>query len=131
MQIVINIEKNVKYSTVISTFSERKIVIFPNIFKWYLTTTTKKKKQKSGELLFCKLFTIIKFFFLKLLREAILESKVAPAKHNNSAFLLRPSKTFSNVELFSIFSETFLELIFATKIKTMLLFCLPAVCLNT
>ena len=30
-------------------------------------------------------------------------------------------ETFSNLELFFIFSETFLELIFTTKIKTMLL----------
>ena len=36
------------------------------------------------------------------------------------AFLQYTSKTFSNV-LFSTFSQTFFELIFATKIKTMLL----------
>ena len=53
--------------------------------------------------------------------EATLESKFAPTNRNSLAFLLHTSKTFSNVELFSIFSQTFLELISATKIKTMLL----------
>ena len=36
-------------------------------------------------------------------------------------FLFHTSKTFSNVELLSIYSQSFLELIFATKAKTMLL----------
>ena len=36
-------------------------------------------------------------------------------------FLFHISKTFSNVELLSIYSQSFLELIFATKAKTMLL----------
>ena len=41
---------------------------------------------------------------------------------DSSMFLLHNSKTFTNFELFSIFSQTFLELIFATnKIKAMLL----------
>ena len=78
-------------------------------------------ETKNGELFFCNLFRIIKFFFLILQIEATLESKVARTNRNSSAFLLHSSKTFSNVELFSIFSQTFLELIFATKIKTMLL----------
>ena len=42
-----------------------------------------------------------------LLRKAILESKVAPINRNSSAFLLHITKTFSNFELFSIFSQTF------------------------
>ena len=58
---------------------------------------------------FCKLVRIIKVF------------KVAPTNRNSSALLLHTSKTCSNAELFSFFSQTFLELIFATKIKTMLL----------
>ena len=40
---------------------------------------------------------------------------------NSSAFLLHTKKIFSNFELFSIFSQSLLELIFATKIKTILL----------
>ena len=45
------------------------------------------------------------------------------------ALLLHTSKTIFNLKLFSIFSQTFMELMFATKIKTMLnqLFSLPAV----
>ena len=66
---------------------------------------------------FCKLYRIIKFFFFNLLREATFAS----TKRNSSAFLLQPSKTFFNVVQFSIFSQTFLVLIFAFKIKTMLL----------
>ena len=45
----------------------------------------------------------------------------ASNNRNSSAFLLHTSKTFSNIELFSIFSQTSLGQIFATKIKTMLL----------
>ena len=77
-------------------------------------------KQKRPNF-FCKLFRIIEFFLLSLLREATLESKVAATNRKTSVFLLRTSKTFSNVELFSIFSQTFLGLIFDTKIITMLL----------
>ena len=82
-----------------------------NIFFLY------KRTQKMATRFFCKLYRIIKFFFFNLLREATFAS----TKRNSSAFLLQPSKTFFNVELFSIFSQTFLELIFAFKIKTMLL----------
>ena len=77
-------------------------------------------KQKMANF-FCKLFKIIKFFFLILLRKAILESKVAPPNRNSLTFLLHTRKTFYNVELFSIFSPTFVELIFATKLIKMLL----------
>ena len=52
---------------------------------------------------------------------ATFESKVTSINRKSSAFLLHTSKIFSNVELFSIFSQTFLELIYAAKIKTMLL----------
>ena len=61
----------------------------------------------------------MKFFFLTLLKEATLESKVAPTNRNSWVFLLHTSKTFSNIELISIFSQTFWELISTTKIKTM------------
>ena len=58
---------------------------------------------------------------INLLKAATLESKVASTNRKGSAFLLHTSKIFSHVELFSIFSQTFLELIYATKLKTMLL----------
>ena len=45
-------------------------------------------KQIKQKTIFCKLFTIIKFFFLILLREATLESKLAPTNRNSSVFLL-------------------------------------------
>ena len=93
---------------------------FPNTFYWYLKTR-QTNTTKIANCFFCKLFRINKFFFLILLKEAILESKFAPTNRNSSAFLLHNSKSFSNDKLFSIFSQTFLELIFATKIKTMLL----------
>ena len=83
---------------------------FPNTLNWFLITQMSITTNK--------VVRIIKFFFLILLRKATLESKVAPTHRYSSAFLLHTSKTFSNVELFSIFSQTFLELIFATKIKT-------------
>ena len=82
----------------------------------------KQIKQRMANVFFCKLFRIIKLFLLILLRKVSLESKVASTNRNSSAFLLYSSKTPSNVELFSIFSQTFFwQLIFAIKIKTMLL----------
>ena len=112
-----NIEKNFKYNTVIKTFSKH-ITIFRtlSIDIWQLKCQQGQanKPKKISKLFFCKFFRIITFFFPILLRKATLESK-------SKAFLLQTSKTCSNVELFSIFSQTFLELIFATKMKTMLL----------
>ena len=75
------------------------------------------KCQQGQTNFFCKLFRIIKFFFLMLLREATVDSKVAPTNLNSLAFLLHTSKTFFNIELFSNFSQTFLELIFAKQNK--------------
>ena len=135
MQIAIILRKIWSGSTVISMFSEHiTILIFDN-----------SNVNNDKWIFFCKLFKMIKFFFLILLREATLTSKVAPTNRNSSAFLLHTfqksqiflphpaershfeikscsyNRKFSQVELFSIFSQTFLELIFATKIKTMLL----------
>ena len=107
-------------------FSEHFQLIFDNSN----ANNDKQIKQKMETFFFfffCKLFRIIKFFFLILLRKATLESKVVLTNLNSWAFLLHTYETCSNVELFSIFSQTLLELIFATKIKTMLLFCLKAV----
>ena len=98
-------------------FSEHFQLIFVNSN----VNNDKQIKQKNYELFFCNLFRIIKFFFLILLKEATLESKVASTIRNSSALLLHTSETCSNVELSSIFSQTFLELLFVTKIKTMLL----------
>ena len=114
-----NIEKNFKNSTVISKFSEN-ISIFETLsidiwqlkFQQRQTNKTKKKQTFIG-----KLFRINKFFFVNLLREDTLESKLALTNRNSLAFLLYNSNTFYNVDLFSIFSQTFLELIFATKLK--------------
>ena len=119
-----NIEKNFKFSTVISKFIEH-ITMFRtlSIDIWQLKCPQQQQtnKTKNVTLFFCKLFRIIKLFFLILLRIATLELKVASTKRNISAFLLYTSKTFSNDELFSIFSQTFLKLTFSTKIKTMFL----------
>ena len=54
-----------------------------------MSTTTNKKLQT----FLCKLFRIIKFFFLILLKKANLELKVTPTNRNSSAFLLCTSKT--------------------------------------
>ena len=118
-----NIEKNFKYSTATRTFSEH-ITIFRtvSINIWRLKCQHWQiNKTINVELLSCELFIIIKFFFLSLLRESTLESNIAPTNRYSLVFLLYTSKSFFNVELFSIFAQTFLELIFATKIKTMLL----------
>ena len=74
-------------------------------------------KTVNGALFFLQTFKNYQIF---LPHPSTLESQIAPNR-NSSAFLLHTSKTFSNVEWLSIFSQTFLELIFATKIKTMLL----------
>ena len=115
---------------------------FPNTFNWYLTTqmstTTSKYYKKWRIFFFCKVFRIIKFFFLMLITsnkwnkklrtffsanfsellnfsslilliEATLESKVAPTNRNSSAFLSQTSNTFSDIEWFSIFSQTVIQ----------------------
>ena len=107
-----NIEKNFKHTTVISTFSEH-ITTFRtlSIDIWQL--------QCQHLNFFSAKFS--EFSFLILLREATLKSKIAPTNRNSSAFLLHSSKTFSNIEFLPIFSQIFLELIFAIKIKTILL----------
>ena len=96
----------------ISQFFKHFQLIFDNS-----NVNDKQIKQKRANFFFCKLFRNIKFFFLILLGEATLESIVTPTNRNSSAFLLHTSKTFSKAELFFIFSQTFLKLIFATKIK--------------
>ena len=100
-----NIEKNFKYNTVVLQFSAHFELIFDNSN----VNNDKQIKQTNGKLFFCKLLRIIKFFFLILLREATLESKVVSTNRNSSAFLLPTSETISNVELFSIFLQTFLK----------------------
>ena len=89
-------------------FSEHFQLIFDN------SNVNKDKQIKQN---YGKVFRIIKFFFLILLRKATLESKFVPTNRNSSAFLLHTSKTCSNFKLFSIFSQSFLDLIFAIKIK--------------
>ena len=121
-----NIEWNFKYSTVISTFIEH-ITIFRtlSIDIWQLKCPQRQTNTiKNGKLyffFFVNFSELSNFSSLSFLREATFELKVVPTNHNSWAFLLRTSKTFSNVELFSMSSQTFLELIFAIKIKTMLL----------
>ena len=91
-------------------FSEHFQLIFDNLN----VNNDNEIKQKNCVLFFFfKLFRIIKFFFLILLREATLESIARCSSYT----LVRPFPTLS---FFPFFSQTFLELIFATKIKTML-----------
>ena len=68
--------------------------------------------------IFLQVFQNYQIVFLILLRETTLESNVSPTNRNSSAFLLHTNKIFYNIELFSICSQTFWELIFATKITT-------------
>ena len=110
-----NIETNFKYRTVCHKYVQYFSEHFQLIFNNSNVNNDKKSKTKNGKLFFCKLFRIIKFFFLILLRKATLESKVSSTNRNSAAFLLHTSKT--NVS----WLQTFLELIFPTKIKTMLL----------
>ena len=86
-----NIEENFKYSTVLSTLCEY-IRIFRtlSIDIWQLKCQLRQtNKTKNAKNYFCKLFRIIKFFFLILLREVTLESKITPTNRNSSSFLLR------------------------------------------
>ena len=89
-------------------------------------------KAKYDKLCPCKLCKILKFFFLILLSKAILETKVVPTNRNSSAFLLNTNMIFSNVVLFSNFSQTFFETNFRQQNKNKSywnnqLFCWPAV----
>ena len=116
MLIVKILKKNLKYIIVISMFSEH-ITIFRSlsIDIWQLKCQQRQtNKTKNGELFFWKLFRIIKFVFLILWEKPFWNQ-----------MLLLPTATArcscSNIKLCSIFSPTLLKLIFATKIKTILL----------
>ena len=119
-----NIEKNFKYSTVISTFSEH-ITIFRtlsiDILQLKCQQWQKKNWNKKWRTFFLQTFQNYQIFLPYPSERSHFWSKVAPTNCNRLEFLLHTGKTFSNVELYSIFSETFLELICATKIKAMLL----------
>ena len=110
-----NIEKNFKYSTVISTFSEH-IIIFRtlSIDIWQLKCQQRQTKNGLSDFIeFICLFIIcriIKFFFVILLREATLESKVVSTNLNSSAFLFQRWVVVH-------FLQTFLEIIYATTIQ--------------
>ena len=85
MQIVIILRTNLKYSTVISTFSQN-ITIFRTFSIDICQVKCQQRqtnKTKNVELVFCELFRIIEFFFLILLREATLKSKVGFVNHNS------------------------------------------------
>ena len=71
-------------------FSEQLQLIFHNLN----VNTDKQIKQKMAKIFFCKLFRIIKIFFLILLREAILESKLT------CYTLVRPFPTLSCFPVF-------------------------------
>ena len=81
------------------------ILQFSEYFQLIFDNSNVNNKQMP-ELFFSKLFRIIKFFFLNLLRKAVLKLKVFPTNRNSSAFLIHTSKSVS------IFSQTFLKLIF-------------------
>ena len=105
-----NIEKNFKYSTVMSTFSEL-IAIFRTLSMDICQLKCQQwltNKTKNG-----KLFRIIKFFCSSFCGK--------PLWHQKLLLLTATARPFSTLSCFSFFPQTFLELIFATKIKTMLL----------
>ena len=85
MQIVIILKKNFKYSTVISTFNEHIQFSehFQLIFDNLNVNKDKQIKQNMANFFFAKNFRIFQFFLLILLREATLESKVAPTNRNS------------------------------------------------
>ena len=100
-------------SVSILQFSEHFQLIFDNAN----VNNDKQIKQKMAKF-FLQTFQNYQIFLPHPSKESYFGIK---SGHNRSAFLLHIGKTFSYVELVSIFSQTFLELIFATKIKTMLL----------
>ena len=94
---------------------------FPNTFNSYLTThMSTSDKQKMADLFIYNLqnYQTILPHPSKRNHFGIKKCSCQPQK---TTFLLNTSETRSNVVLFSIFIQTFLELIFASRIKTMLL----------
>ena len=75
-------------------------------------------KQKMADFFFVKLST---FSALSFWEKPLWNQRLLLLTAIDRQFLLHSTQTFSNVELFSIVSQTFFELIFATKMKTMLL----------
>ena len=109
-----NIELNFKYSTVISTFSKH-ITIFwiISIHIWQLKCKQRQtNKTKNG-----KFYRIIKFFWGNPLWNQKLLLLTATARRSCYT-LVRPFPTLS---YFPFFHKLSLELICATKIKTVLL----------
>ena len=91
-------------------FSEHFQLIFDNSN----VKNNKQIKQKMTNFFFLKTFQNYQIF----LPPASEEPKIASTNLNSSAFLLQTcSMTCSNVELFSIFSQYFLELIFTYQNK--------------
>ena len=84
-----NIEKHFKYNTVITTFSEH-ITIFRtlSIYNWQLKCQQRQTNKTNNGKLFSANFSELEIFFLILLREGTLESKVAATNCNSLAFLL-------------------------------------------
>ena len=113
-----SIKTQIVMSTVISAFVQWTYYNFPNTFNWYLTTqmsTNKKKCNKKWQTFFLQIFRKYHIFLLLiLLRKAILVWKTRRSCYT----LVRPFPTLS---CFPFFSQTYLDLIFATKIKTILL----------
>ena len=95
-------------------FSEHFQLIFDNSN----VSNDKKIKQKIANFFSGNFSELSNVSFLILLREANLQSKVAPTNRNSSAFLLHTNKTF--FQRFVVFHK-FFHKIFAIKIKTMLL----------
>ena len=121
--------------SIISTFSEH-ITFFRtlSIDIWQLKCQRRQTNKTKDSKLFSVNFSELSNFSSSLfLREATLESKIAVTNRNSSAFLLDASKTFFNVELFSHFLQTFLELILAIVVVYQLStkYCVYIMCLYT
>ena len=84
-----NIEKNLKYSAVISEYIQWAYYNFPK--------TQLKCQQWNYNLL----------FFIILLRETTLESKVAPTNRNSSASLFTLVRPFPKLSFFNSFTNFF------------------------
>ena len=99
---------------------------FPNTFNCYVATqmltTTTTNKTINGEFFSANFSELSNFSSSSFWEKPLWNQKLLllTATARRSCYIT--SKTFPNVELFSVFLQTFLELIFATKIKTMLLF---------
>ena len=118
-----NIEWNIKYSSVISMFSQH-ITIFGtfSIDIWQLKCQQRQtNKTKNDKLFFASFSELSNFFSLSFWRQPLWNQKLLLLTVTALRFCYTLVRPFTTLSSFLFFLKNFVELIFVTKINTILL----------